>query len=102
MALASNVIFGMEIHLGHSSVSKSWVQNQGHSSEKVVVCNSKTTDQNLLSLGRNICYDNAGSFSEFVTTTVIGMYHMSGSECVSGHFSLHPVLVPVPDSQKTG
>jgi len=40
----------------------SWLQSQGHVSEKAVAWNSKTTDRKLLGLNRKICYDNARSF----------------------------------------
>jgi len=40
---------------------------QGHSSEKAVTCNSKTTVQKLLASDRNICCDNAQSNSELLT-----------------------------------
>jgi len=48
-------------------ISRSWVQGQGHISEKVIVCNSKTTGPKLLGLGRNICYNNARSNLELLT-----------------------------------
>jgi len=54
-------------YLGHSLVSKSWVQGQDHSSAKAVACNSKTTGRKLLELDQNICYDNARSNSELLT-----------------------------------
>jgi len=63
MAWPSNSIFNLETsseYLGHGSVSRSWVQSQGHS-------DSKTTGRKSLGLDRNICYDNAQSNSERLT-----------------------------------
>jgi len=39
-------------YLHHGWVSRSWVQRQGHGSEKAVACNSKTTGWKLLRLDR--------------------------------------------------
>jgi len=54
-------------YLNHGSVSRSWVQGQGHRSKKAVACNSKTTDWKLPGLDQNICNDNARSNSELLT-----------------------------------
>jgi len=72
MALPSNFIFSMMIHyqniyLGHGSVSKSWVQGQGHGSANAVACNSITTGRKLLGLDQKICHSNAWRNSELLT-----------------------------------
>jgi len=54
-------------YLGHIRVSRSWVQGQGHGSEKAVACNSKTTGRKLPGLERDVCYDNDRNDLEFMT-----------------------------------
>jgi len=65
MALPNSLIFWY----GETpSVSRSWVQGQGHGSAKAVACNSKKLVGIYWGLiGRNICYDSARSNSELLT-----------------------------------
>jgi len=79
-------------YLGHVSVSRSWVQGQGHGSEKAVACNSITTGRKLLGLDWNVCYDNAASNSELLTVIT---FHRGGWMPLSASRIMRPQSIGI-------